>query len=257
MTDSDVRGPSPPDASWVYEMMMQDLPLQTIISVCPGLIPCVYHWFYNRGCDLLGCSWKLNTVCVMERYGLRVLTLHIYINAIHLYTVDLSCVPLVLQLYETNHSGWKNSFHFHLTSSHVLNYLWKGLWTLTAVCITQLYMEEFLHHSATSTVSQWTDYRGNLFKNLKTGCGDNYSFSQISCCSECITISPRRWWYGNTFTANEANFMSPLLASTNEGVTAALTLPPPVFTMIVHHFFRFQQLAQRYYNFNIIIILLV
>lgn len=37
-------------------------------------------------------------------------------------------------------------------------------------------------------VSQLTHYGGRLLIKLKLGCGDNYSYSQISCCSEYITM---------------------------------------------------------------------
>lgn len=38
-------------------------------------------------------------------------------------------------------------------------------------------------------VSQLAHYGGRLLMKLKAGCGDNYSYRQISCCSESITMS--------------------------------------------------------------------
>ena len=38
-------------------------------------------------------------------------------------------------------------------------------------------------------VSQFVHYGGRLLMKLKAGCGDNYSYRQISCCSESITMS--------------------------------------------------------------------
>lgn len=37
-------------------------------------------------------------------------------------------------------------------------------------------------------VSQLMHYGGRLLMKLKAGCGDNYSYRQISCCSESITM---------------------------------------------------------------------
>lgn len=56
----------------------------------------------------------------------------------------------------------------------------------------------------------------------------NYSYRQISCCLECITVSSGCSFLQNLWI-NEVICMATLLAKAHDGVTAVLTLTSHIF----------------------------
>lgn len=70
-------------------------------------------------------------------------------------------------------------------------------------------------HLAVATVR--TLWRQGLLMTVRAGCGDNHSYRQISCCSECITMS-----FGC-----DGDLLQILLKTKNEVINMAAVCPPP------------------------------